>query len=104
MLTQFRQVMKVPDNFRVLLTQGGASQQFSAIPLNLAGDTFGTEEAVANFMVSGTWSKAAFNEAKKYLRPNQVNNQGSNPKEVCESVLDLDSWKFDKKAKYFCFC
>jgi phosphoserine aminotransferase len=51
--TEFREVMKVPDNWRVFLINGGATLQFSAIPFNLCSHIFGKQEAAANFLETG---------------------------------------------------
>ena len=89
--SQFREVMEIPDNFHVLMTQGGASQQFSAVPLNLTsqGDT-------VNFLISGKWSQAAATEASKFNEVKVVNEP--------DALLSPESWKIDKDAKFFSFC
>lgn len=66
----FRKVMKVPDNFHILLEQGGATQQFTSVPLNLAGHVFGDPQWSANFLISGYWSKSAAHEAAQYHKVN----------------------------------
>ena len=55
-----RKLMGIPDNYKVLFIQGGATLQFSMIPLNLM------KNGVADYIVTGAWSKKAFTEAKKY--------------------------------------
>ena len=57
-----RELMGIPENYRVLFLQGGASQQFAAIPMNLM------TTGVADYVVSGSWSKKAWKEAKKVRR------------------------------------
>ena len=61
-----RDLMDIPDNYKVLFLQGGASQQFAAIPMNLM------KNGVADYIVTGNWSKKAYNEAKKYGKINLV--------------------------------
>ncbi len=56
-----RRVMKIPDNYRVLFMQGGASLQFAAVPLNLLG-----ANKKADYIISGQFSNKAYKEAKKY--------------------------------------
>ncbi|PJA31545.1 MAG: 3-phosphoserine/phosphohydroxythreonine transaminase [Zetaproteobacteria bacterium CG_4_9_14_3_um_filter_53_7] len=56
-----RDVMGIPDNYKVLFLQGGASSQFAAIPLNLMGD-----KKSADYINTGMWSKKAISEAKRY--------------------------------------
>jgi len=60
-----REVMKIPDNYKVLFLQGGASSQFAAIPLNLLGD-----KKSADYINTGMWSKKAIAEAKRYCNVN----------------------------------
>ena len=55
-----RDVMNIPDNYKVLFLQGGAHQQFAAVPMNL------TKNGKAAYIVTGLWSKRAYQEAKKY--------------------------------------
>lgn len=57
----FRELMGIPDSYRVLFLQGGASTQFAAIPLNLMNNT-----GKADYIITGQWAKKAFQEAKKY--------------------------------------
>ena len=60
-----RDVMAIPDNYKVLFLQGGASSQFAAIPLNLLGD-----KASADYINTGMWSKKAIAEARRYIPVN----------------------------------
>ena len=55
-----RKLMGIPDNYKVLFIQGGATLQFSMIPMNLM------KNGVADYIVTGAWSKKAFSEAKKF--------------------------------------
>ena len=55
-----RKLMGIPDNYKVLFIQGGATLQFSMIPMNLL------KNGVADYIVTGAWSKKAFKEAQKY--------------------------------------
>lgn len=56
-----RKLMNIPDNYKILFMQGGASTQFAAVPLNLLSD-----HKCADYIVSGQFSKKAYQEAKKY--------------------------------------
>ena len=58
--------MKIPDNYKVLFLQGGASQQFAAIPMNLM------KNKVADYIVTGQWAKKAYQEAQKYGKANKI--------------------------------
>lgn len=55
-----RELMQIPDNYKVLFLQGGASQQFAAVPMNLM------KNKKAGYIVTGQWAKKAFQEAKLY--------------------------------------
>lgn len=58
---RFRQLLAIPSNYKILFTQGGASLQFSAVPLNLLG-----AKQRAGYLDTGYWSVMAINEAKKF--------------------------------------
>lgn len=58
--SDIRDLMQIPDNYHVLFLQGGATQQFAAIPMNLM------KSGKADYIVSGSWSKKAFKEAQIY--------------------------------------
>ena len=55
-----RDLLNIPDNYKVLFLQGGASQQFAMIPMNLM------KNKVADYIVTGVWAKKAYQEAQKY--------------------------------------
>ena len=61
-----RRVMNIPDNYKVMFIQGGATLQFAMLPMNLM------KNGVADYIVTGNWSKKAYNEAKKYGKINLV--------------------------------
>ena len=63
-----REILEIPDNYKVLWLQGGASGMFSAIPLNLISG----KDDVVDYIVSGTWSKGAAKESEKYTNVNYV--------------------------------
>ena len=60
-----RQLLAIPDGYKVVLLQGGATAQFSGIPLNLAA-----ADATADYLNTGAWSKKAIGEAKRYCKVN----------------------------------
>ena len=68
-----RDVMSIPDNYKVLFLQGGASSQFAAIPLNLLGD-----KDSADYLNTGMWSKKAIAEAKRYCTVNLAADTSDN--------------------------
>ena len=61
-----RELMHIPDNYKVLFLQGGASQQFAMIPMNLM------KNRVADYIVTGQWAKKAWQEAQKYGKANKL--------------------------------
>jgi len=76
-----RQLMAIPENYKVLFLQGGASSQFAMLPMNLA-----VEKKSADYFNTGAWSKKAIAEAKRYCDVNVVwsgedNNFSATPKE-----------------------
>ena len=68
-----RQIMAIPDNYKVLFLQGGASSQFAMAPLNLLGD-----KGTADYINTGAWSKKAISEAKRYCDVNVAASTADN--------------------------
>ncbi len=87
-----RDLLKVPDNFHILFLQGGATGQFSAVPLNLLGDGEG-----ADYINTGNWSKKAIAEGKRYCR---LNVAASGEADGFTRVPAPDTWKLDPRAAY----
>ena len=75
-----RDLMKIPDNYKVLFLQGGASQQFAAIPMNLM------KNKVADYIVTGQWAKKAYQEAQKYGKANKI---ASSEDKTCLSLIHI---------------
>ena len=87
-----RDVMSIPDNYKVLFLQGGASSQFAAIPLNLMGD-----KTSADYINTGMWSKKAIAEAKRYI---SVNIAADTSGDGFTSVPTQAELKLDPNAAY----
>jgi len=87
-----REVMGIPDNYKVLFLQGGASSQFAAIPLNLLGD-----KDSADYLNTGMWSKKAIAEAKRYCK---VNVAADTSGDGFTSVPTQAELKLDPNAAY----
>lgn len=87
-----RELMAIPDNYKVLFLQGGAHLQFSMIPLNLLRGKLS-----ADYVNTGEWSKKAIAEAKKF---SYVNVAADNSDKKCTYVPAFDTWKLDKDAAY----
>ena len=87
------ELLEVPDNYDVLFLQGGATYQFSMVPINFLS----TNES-ADYLLSGTWSKLAISEASKF---SNINIVASSEEDNFNHVPDFGSWELDNKAKYF---
>ena len=92
-----RDLMGIPENYKVLFLQGGATTQFAAIPMNLMK----VEGGVADYIVSGSWSKKAFKEAKMYGTANCL---ASSEDETFSYVPDVDAIKVSENADYLYIC
>jgi phosphoserine aminotransferase len=88
-----RDIMNIPDNYKVLFLQGGASTQFAMIPLNLF-----CKSKKADYINTGAWSKKAIAEAKKY---GEVNVLASSEDKTYTYIPKLDKDDFTKDADYF---
>jgi phosphoserine aminotransferase len=96
----FRALLAVPDNYRVLFLQGGATQQFAQIPMNLlAGGS-------ADYLVTGTWSKKAYQEAQHLAAPlgGVVRRAGSTEAAGFNRLLRADEMALDPRARYLHLC
>ncbi len=94
-----RELMNIPDNYKVLFLQGGASLQFSAIPLNLLQGT-------ADYLDTGAWSSKALKEAKRYeaLGLGKVNLVASSKDSNYTNVPEQSLWQLSDNADYFHYC
>ena len=90
-----RTIMGIPDNYKVLFLQGGATQQFAAIPMNLL------KTGKADYIVSGGWSKKAYKEAKKY---GQINLVASSEDQNFTYVPNVDELELSPDADYVYIC
>ena len=90
-----RDLMNIPDNYKVLFLQGGASQQFAAIPMNLM------KNKVADYIITGQWAKKAFQEAKKYGNVKAVASSEDKTYSYIPDCSDLD---IDDDADYVYIC
>lgn len=89
-----RELLQVPDNFKVLFLQGGATGQFAAVPLNLLGKT----GAPADYLVTGQWGEKAVAECKKWGKPSTVAD--SKPSKYTR-IPAPSEWKLNPDAEYF---
>jgi phosphoserine aminotransferase len=88
-----RELMGISDDYAVAFMQGGASSQFSAVPLNLLGD-----KTSADYLNTGQWSKKAISEAKRFCNVNVV---ASSEDTNFSTVPSVNSWNLNEDAAYF---
>ncbi|HID45373.1 MAG TPA: 3-phosphoserine/phosphohydroxythreonine transaminase [Chromatiaceae bacterium] len=81
-----REVMEIPDHYKVLFLQGGASSQFAMVPLNLMGRT-----GRADYINTGSWSKKAIAEAKRYGEVNVIADTAADFRAPAESDLNFSA-------------
>ena len=93
---KLRRLMKVPDNYKILFLQTGATGQFSMIPLNLIGKT-----GRADYAVTGNFSNLAYKEAQKY---GQISLAASSEDRNHTYIPSQDQLKLDPEASYFYYC
>ena len=91
-----REIMQIPDNYKVLMLQGGASSQFAMIPLNLLN-----KSKKADFVITGQWATKAYKEAARYGEANAV---ASSKDKTFSYIPKLDKSTFTKDADYFHIC
>ena len=91
-----RELMTVPDNYKVLFLQGGGSSQFAMVPMNLA-----TKNKKADYVITGQWAKKAAQEAEKYITVNKV---ASSADKTFSYIPKLDESTFSEDADYFYIC
>ena len=87
-----RELLSIPDNYKVLFLQGGATLQFEMVPLNLL-----CGKSSADYVNTGEWSKKAIKEAKFFCKPNVV--ASSEDKKFTYAPAQSE-WKLDKEAAY----
>lgn len=90
-----RELMNIPDNYKVLFLQGGASLQFAMIPMNLM------KNKVADYVVTGMWSKKAYQEAQKYGKANKV---ASSEDRTFTYIPDCSDLPISEDADYVYIC
>ncbi len=91
-----REVMNIPDNYKVLFLQGGASSQFAMVPLNLFN-----KSKKADYVITGQWAKKAYQEAKRYGDAKVI---ASSEDKTYSYIPKLDKADFTPDADYFYIC
>ena len=90
-----RELMNIPDNYKVLFLQGGASQQFAMIPMNLM------KNKVADYIVTGQWAKNAYQEAQIYGKANKI---ASSEDKTFSYIPDCSDLPISEDADYVYIC
>ena len=90
-----RELMGIPDNYKVLFLQGGASQQFAMIPMNIM------RNRVADYIVTGQWAKKAYEEASKYGKANKI---ASSEDRTFSYIPDCSDLPVSPDADYVYIC
>ena len=90
-----RDLMGIPSNYKVLFLQGGASLQFSMIPMNLM------KNGVADYIVTGQWAKKAYTEAQKYGKANKI---ASSEDKTFSYIPDCSDLPISPDADYVYIC
>ena len=90
-----RDLMNIPDNYKVLFLQGGASQQFAAVPMNLM------KNGKAAYIITGQWAKKAYQEAQKYGEAVSVASSADKTFSYIPDCSDLD---IPEDADYVYIC
>lgn len=90
-----RDLMNIPDNYKVLFLQGGASQQFAMIPMNLM------KNKVADYIITGQWAKKAYQEAKIYGDARAI---ASSEDKTFSYIPDCSDLNISEDADYVYIC
>lgn len=90
-----RDLMNIPDNYKVLFIQGGGSTQFAMVPMNLM------KNRVADYIITGQWAKKAAAEAKRYGKINEV---ASSADKTFSYIPDVSKIKVSDDADYVYIC
>lgn len=90
-----RDLMNIPDNYKVLFLQGGASQQFAMIPMNLM------KNKVADYIITGQWAKKAYQEASIYGKANAI---ASSADKTFSYIPDCSDLPISEDADYVYIC
>lgn len=91
-----RETLCIPNNYKVLFLQGGASSQFAMVPLNLLNGS-----GKADFVITGQWAKKAYSEASRYGECKII---ASSADKTFSYIPELDPATFTKDADYFHIC
>jgi phosphoserine aminotransferase len=89
----FRDLLQIPDNYKVLFLQGGARSQFAMVPMNLLSNKLS-----ADYLDTGIWSSIAIKEAQRYCTVNVV---ASSSNQGYVTIPPRDTWRINSGSAYF---
>ncbi|CAK9884579.1 MAG: Phosphoserine aminotransferase [Candidatus Erwinia impunctatus] len=93
----FRDLLKIPDNYKVLFCHGGARAQFAAVPMNLLGN-----KQTADYVDGGYWAQSAIKEAQKYCTPHVI--EARTTQQELRAITPMASWSLSDDAAYLHYC
>lgn len=93
----FRDLLKIPSNYKVLFCHGGARAQFAAVPMNLLGS-----QSTADYADGGYWAYSAIKEAEKYCTPNVIDVKTT--VDGLRAITPMSQWALSDEAAYVHYC
>ncbi|WP_336797562.1 3-phosphoserine/phosphohydroxythreonine transaminase [Erwinia aphidicola] len=93
----FRDLLKIPSNYKVLFCHGGARAQFAAVPMNLLG-----QHSTADYIDGGYWAASAVKEAQKYCTPNVIDAKTTVA--GLRGIKPMSEWALSYNSAYVHFC
>ncbi|MEW5287862.1 3-phosphoserine/phosphohydroxythreonine transaminase [Erwinia papayae] len=93
----FRDLLKIPENYKVLFCHGGARAQFAAVPMNLLGGC-----SSADYVDGGYWAHSAIKEASKYCKPNVIDAKTT--VDGLRAITPMSQWALSDDAAYVHYC
>ncbi|RPH29002.1 3-phosphoserine/phosphohydroxythreonine transaminase [Buttiauxella warmboldiae] len=93
----FRDLLQIPSNYKVLFCHGGGRGQFAGVPLNLLGD-----KTTADYVDGGYWASSAVKEAHKYCTPNVIDAKVT--VDGLRAIKPMSEWQVSENSAYLHFC
>ncbi|WP_261641675.1 3-phosphoserine/phosphohydroxythreonine transaminase [Erwinia mallotivora] len=93
----FRDLLKIPENYKVLFCHGGARAQFAAVPMNLLGG-----RSSADYVDGGYWAHSAIKEVSKYCKPNVIDAKTT--VDGLRAITPMSQWALSDDAAYVHYC
>ena len=93
----FRDLLQIPSNYKVLFCHGGGRGQFAGVPLNLLGD-----KTTADYVDGGYWASSAVKEAHKYCTPNVIDAKVAI--DGLRAIKPMSEWQVSENSAYLHYC